>query len=116
MASPAFAGRTQIIVQWTHQIDWFRVQATLDNRAQRLGYDSDGNDIGSGTVNFYLYSPDENVDGVVRDLVAMEKQQQLPPGMQIGVAIYKDTARKDWAYRAAYPTGLKNFDIMYRKN
>ncbi len=116
MALPAWAGRTQIVVQWTHEIDWFGVQTLLDNHAQEMGYDSDGNDIGSGTVNFYLYASDATVDGVVRHLIAMEAQHQLPPEMRIGVAVYKDVARKDWTYRAAYPASLKNFDIMYRKN
>jgi hypothetical protein len=81
-----------------------------------MGYDSDGNDAGSGTENFYLYAGDEVVNGVVRHLIAMEARHLLPPGMRIGVAVYKDAARKDWDYRPVYPAGLAEFDLMHRKN
>lgn len=117
LAAPAWAaGTTQIVVQWTRDIDWFHVQQVLDDRAGQLGCDSDGNDIGSGTTNFYLYAADPAIDGVVRRLIAMEAEHALPPDMRIGVAVYKDAARKDWTYRPAHPAGLKSFDITYRKN
>jgi hypothetical protein len=113
LAAPVQAGTTQIVVQWTKEIDWNHVQTLLDDRAAQGGYESDGNDIGSGTMNFYLYASDAAVNDVVRRLVAMEAGHELPPDMRIGVAIYKDKARKDWTYRAAYPAGLKTFDITY---
>jgi hypothetical protein len=114
----ASAGTTQIVVQWpsdkisfwTFQL--FRLQSVLDDHAAQGGYRSDGNDVGGGVVNFYLYADDARVDAVVRNVVAMRTQNLLPDGMQIGVAVYKDAKRKDWSYRPAYPKTLKKFDIL----
>ncbi|MBV9990287.1 MAG: hypothetical protein JOZ72_03260 [Alphaproteobacteria bacterium] len=116
LAAPAFAETTQIVVQWTTDIDLMSVQSMLDDRAVQMGYESDGNDVGSGLVNFYLYAPDATVDGVVRHLIWMEARHMLPQHMRIGVAVYRDAARQDWTYRAAYPAGLTSFDITPRKN
>ena len=114
--SGAQAGTTQIVVQWvdgTNSLSVFRVQGALDDHAQQSGYDSDGNDVGSGTTNFYLYADDKRVDAVVQELISMQKQKLLPDGMRIGVAEYKDAKRKDWSYRPVYPVTLKHFDITY---
>lgn len=115
----AQAGTTQIVVQWASSsnglstFQLFQVQHILDDRAQQGGYNSDGNDVGSGTTNFYLYADDKRVDAVVRELITMQQQKLLPDGMQVGIAEYKDANRKDWSYRPAYPATLKHFDITY---
>ena len=121
-AAPAsdVSKKTQIVVQWvdgpnalsTWQV--FRLQGVFDDRADQGGYFSDGNDVGSGTQNFYLYADDNRVDSVVQFVIAMERDKQVPDGMRIGVAVYKDAKRKDWAYRAVYPSTLTHFNIMYR--
>ncbi len=92
----------------------FHLQSVLDDEAGRVGYVSDGNDIGSGTTNFYLYAEDAHVDSVVKELIDMQRRKLLPAGMRIGVAIYKDAKRREWDYRPVYPKGLTQFDIMYR--
>jgi hypothetical protein len=74
----------------------------------------DGNDIGSGTYNLYLYTQD--VPETVKRLVKLEEAQRIRPGLRIGVAKYTDSTRKDWTYEAVYPSTLKDFDISYRAN
>ena len=113
MAIPvtAFAGETQVIVQWdgnqaSHLI---RLQNAFDDNAEKLGYKSDGNDVGGGVVNFYLYADDAQVQRLIPKLVDLQEQGTLPADMRIGVAVYKDAARKDWTYRPAYPAQLKSF-------
>ena len=116
---PDVSKRTQIIVQWVDGPNalsrWqvFRLQGVFDDRADQGGYFSDGNDVGGGTQNFYLYADDSRVDSVVHFVIGMQQEKQLPDGMRIGVAAYKDAKRKDWTYRAVYPSTLKHFDIMY---
>jgi hypothetical protein len=111
----AIAGTTQIVVQWLHAVDLMQVQTALDDDAAKAGYDPDGNDAGGGTENFYLYAGDATADGVVRSIIALQARHQLPDGMRIGVAVYKDASRKDWTYRPAYPAALKTFDITYKE-
>jgi hypothetical protein len=111
----ASAGTTQIVVQWVRAVDLMRVQGALDDDAAKAGYDSDGNDVGGGTENFYLYADDAAADGVVHRLIGLQTRKQLPEGMRIGVAVYKDANRKDWTYRPAYPADLKTFDITYKQ-
>ena len=118
LTSAAAAGTTQIVVQWTtgtHGItnaQFFDIQGVFDDHAGQYGYDSDGNDVGGGLTNFFLYAEDARVADVVRDVIAMRNGKLLPDGMRIGVAVYKDVARKDWTFRPAYPAGLKSFDIV----
>lgn len=117
----ALAGSTQIVVQWLDgpnglsAFQFFKLQVVLDDHAREHGYLSDGNDVGGGTTNFFLYADDKRVDEVVQSVVALEHQKQLPDGMQIGVAVYKDAARKDWTFRAVHPAGLQSFDLTYGK-
>ncbi len=89
------------------------LQGVFDDNAGRGGYASDGNDVGGGVENFYLYVDDARVDAAIQAVVDMQKRKLLPGGMRIGVAVYKDAARKDWNYRPAYPAALKKFDITY---
>jgi hypothetical protein len=118
----ARTGRTQIVVQWlsseSHLSPWqiFKIQGVFDDRADKIGYDSDGNDIGSGTENYYLYADDGKIDAVVQGVITMQKEKVLPGGMRIGVAVYKDANRRDWSYRAVYPKSLTEFDITYSRS
>ncbi len=72
-------------------------------------YFEDGNDIGSGTCNVYLYT--DQIDETVARLVSMARSGRLPSDLRIGVAVYKDAARTDWTYRVAYPPTLTRFDL-----
>ena len=72
----------------------------------------DGNDVGGGIFNVYLYTQD--VPSTVRMLVRLEKAGDIPLGLRIGVARYKDKDRRDWTYEGVYPSDLKAFDLIYR--
>jgi hypothetical protein len=111
------AGTTQIVVQWPFggnglsAAQMSELQGILDEREAKSGFDSDGNDVGGGLVNFYLYADDSRVNAVVRDVIALRTQSLVPGGMRIGVASYKNAERTDWDYRPVYPATLKHFDI-----
>jgi len=107
----AIAASTQIVVQWddTQAQHLVHLQTAFDHEAETLGYISDGNDIGGGVINFYLYTDTSHVNDLIPKLVALQNQGTLPAGMRIGVAVYKDSSRKDWTYRPAYPAQLKSF-------
>lgn len=111
------AAQTQIVLQWLtdEQNDisldqvW-AIEDTLEAESDGL-FDVDGHDVGSGTVNVFLYARDpEATVGKVRRLYFAGR---LRPGMRIGVAEYKDAARKDWDYRPVFPRGLHRFDLIY---
>jgi hypothetical protein len=72
-------------------------------------YFEDGNDVGSGTCNVYLYT--DQIDQTVGRLVGLARAGRLPTDLRIGVAVYKDNERKDWTYRVAYPATLAKFDL-----
>lgn len=72
----------------------------------------DGNDIGSGTYNLYLYT--NNVSATVKLLVELENSGRIRHGLRIGAAKYTDKSHRDWTYQAMYPAWLKTFDVMYR--
>jgi hypothetical protein len=78
-------------------------------------YFVDGHDIGSGTVNVFLYAEDSKVDSAIAAVVRFFEQGKLPKGMRIGRAIYEDEKRKNWRFRPAYPPGLAEFHIMYSR-
>lgn len=115
---------TQVVAQWLVNDDadtflavvtrGFRNVSTeqvIDGACNETCFD-DGNDVGSGTFNVYLYTQD--VSATVRLLVSLESAGRIPPGLRIGVAQYKDGQRRDWTYRAAYPAWLTSFDLIYR--
>ncbi|MEI9932858.1 MAG: hypothetical protein WDM89_20555 [Rhizomicrobium sp.] len=72
----------------------------------------DGNDIGSGTYNLYLYT--EDVPATVKLLIELENSGGISHGLRIGVAKYTDTHHNDWTYQAVYPATLKAFDLIYK--
>jgi hypothetical protein len=122
-------GDTQVVAQWiesepTHtkksfalivEQFWFllnqmRTEPRIDSACETVCF-LDGNDIGSGTYNVYLYT--DNTSETVKRIVALEQSCRIPPGLRIGVAKYKDSAHKDWTYEAVYPRGLKHFEVFY---
>lgn len=72
----------------------------------------DGNDMGGGAFNVYLYTRD--VPATVRLLERLEKSGNIPDGLRIGVAHYKDKSRRDWSYVGVFPRGLKVFNLTYK--
>ena len=74
-------------------------------------YSENGNDPAGGLFNVYLES--SRVDQTVTRLVSLERAGRLPPGMRIGVAVYRDKAHADWTYRAVYPRSLTYFSSSY---
>ncbi len=74
-------------------------------------YSETGADSGGGPFNVYLES--SKVDRTVARLVSLERVGRLPPGMRIGVAVYRDKARTDWTYRGIHPPGLAYFSPSY---
>jgi hypothetical protein len=72
-------------------------------------YFEDGNDIGSGNCNIYLYT--DRVDETVRRFISLAKAGNLPKDLRIGVAVYTNVRRTDWTYRVAYPSTLARFDL-----
>ncbi|MDR3525669.1 MAG: hypothetical protein P4L57_00200 [Rhizomicrobium sp.] len=116
-AKARLSHKTQIVVQWLNGgndgpsvAHLFDAENRLENESSGL-YIVDGNDIGGGTFNVFIYADDAQVDVVVHKLIAMH--DQLPNGMRIGVAVYKDAQRKDWTFRPVYPDGLREFYITY---
>jgi hypothetical protein len=119
---------TQIVVQWLDETSIpqdgslsaadlltqlsgnFRLESTLENESQGL-YEVDGNDIGSGTYNIFLYAVDPDL--AVQRVIKIFENGRLRPGIRIGVAQYTNEDRTDWVYRAAYPPELENFEITY---
>lgn len=90
-----------------------RTERVIVNACKDVCFD-DGNDVGSGTLNVYLYTQD--VSATVRLLTGLENAGRIPPGLRIGVAQYTDRQRRDWTYRGVYPAGLKSFDLIYRNS
>ena len=76
-------------------------------------YSVDGHDVGSGTVNVFLYAEDSKVDLAISTIVRFFEQGKLPKGMRIGRAIYEDEKGRNWHFQPVYPPGLAKFDIMY---
>ena len=115
---------TQIVVQWIDDseipqdekdepldllrtlTDNFALELALENQSNNL-YWVDGNDIGSGTYNVFLFS--KQPDAAVRRVIEIFETGQLRPGMRIGVAEYTNAERTDWTYRAVYPPDLEEF-------
>lgn len=73
-------------------------------------YFEDGNDIGGGMCNIYLYT--NRVDETVARLVGLTRAHRLPSDLRVGVAVYKNSERSDWTYRVAYPSTLARFDLL----
>lgn len=116
---------TQVVAQWlmkdprtfmdavTRAFRNMRTEQAIDSACRETCFD-DGNDVGSGTFNVYLYTQD--VPATVRLLTNLESAGSIPGELRIGIARYKDRERRDWSYKPAYPAGLKFFDLTYRNS
>lgn len=112
--APVERKTTQIVAQWSDKAgleSLMTVEDTIADAGDGL-YDVDGNDIGSGTFNVFIYAADADVASAVARIVKLHDGGVLPPGMKIGVAQYKDAERKDWTFKPVFPADLKSFDLM----
>jgi hypothetical protein len=116
----AMAGRTQIVLQWLDTTldsmelgEIYKIEEGLETVSSEK-YFVDGHDVGSGTVNVFLYPEDSEVDSAIAVVVRFFEQGKLPKGMRIGRAIYEDEKRRNWHFQPVYPPGLAEFHIMYR--
>ena len=106
--------RTQIVVQWPDAAGTealLAVEETIAAAESDL-FEVDGNDIGSGTFNVFIYAEDRKLQAVIDKLIALRKAGKVPDGMRIAVAQYTDATRTDWIYKPVYPAGLKSFELM----
>jgi hypothetical protein len=115
----AMAGETQIVLQWIDNkqgsIDLQKIHQMEDDLEKASGgkYFVDGHDIGSGTLNIFLYAEDAMVDSTIVFVVHLFEQGKLPKGMRLGRAIYDDEKRTNWHFQPVYPPNLRAFDIAY---
>jgi hypothetical protein len=107
---------TQIVVQWLDNspVDSStRADPLLDllyMRSQDL-YVVDSFDLGSGTMDIFLYSADP--ESAVRRVIELFDQGLLRPGMRIGLATSQGGDQGSRTYRPVYPPGLKEFRLIY---
>jgi hypothetical protein len=114
-------GDIQLVAQWLEngsESPWGRLTwtfTTQDRVSAACGSICfvDGNDLGSGTRNLYLYTQPKDVRKTINLLIELEGAKRLPGNMRIGIAEYKNEKHSDWTYRPAYPAGLKQFSIVY---
>jgi hypothetical protein len=86
----------------------FQGEGVIEKESSGL-YFEDGNDIGGGTCNVYLYT--DHIDATISRLVTLVHAGRLPRDLRIGVAMYKNSRHTDWTYRVAYPATLIKFDL-----
>jgi hypothetical protein len=118
-ARPVTASDVQVVAQWvlpeggpsrSNLPAYFRAESVIDRASEGL-YVEDGNDVGGGVFNVFLYT--ERVDDTVARLVALERSGKLPSGLRVGVARYKDPEHTDWDFIPRHPFDLKHFDLSY---
>jgi hypothetical protein len=117
----ALAGRTQIVCQWLDTgrgsmdfRDIEKIEEALESVSSGR-FIVDGHDLGSGTMNVFLYAEDSEVDAAIAVVTRLFEQGKLPPEMRIGRAVYEDEKRRNWHFQAVYPPGLAEFQIMYSR-
>ena len=107
---------TQIVVQWfdnsppNSSVNADPLLDLLYMRSNDL-YVVDSFDLGSGTMNVFLYADD--TDKAVRQVIAVFEEGLLPPGMRIGVADTQGTEQSTRTYHPVYPPSLAEFKLMY---
>lgn len=114
-SAPAFAGDTQIVLQWPKAGGpaggaLSNVETALQSGSEDLFF-VDGDDASGGTVNVFVFADDTSVKAAVARIIALHRAGKLPPGLRIGVARYKDPDRAEWDYEAAFPPELKSFAL-----
>ena len=106
----------QIVVQWFDNSP-ASANANADPLLNVLyneshdAYVVDSFDLGSGTMNVFLYADDP--DKAVQRVEEIFDQGLLPPGMRIGVADTEGTEQSTRTYHPAYPPSLAQFKLMY---
>jgi hypothetical protein len=107
---------TQVVIQWLDDSPpevGSKAEPLLDllyERSDNL-YVVDSFDLGSGTMNVFLYS--SNPDAAVRRVIELFQEGVLPEGMRIGVANSQGGDPAQRTYRPVYPDGLQNFQLIY---
>ena len=107
---------TQIVVQWfdnspmNSSVHADPLLDLLYTRSDGL-YVVDSFDLGSGTMNLFLYTDDP--DKAVRHVVELFEEGLLPPGMRIGVANTQGTEQSTRTYHPVYPPNLAQFELLY---
>jgi hypothetical protein len=71
----------------------------------------DSFDLGSGTMNLFLYTDDP--EKAVQHVVELFEEGLLPPGMRIGVADTQGTEQSTRTYHPVYPPSLAQFELIY---
>ncbi|WP_293906625.1 hypothetical protein [Phenylobacterium sp.] len=106
-------GDTQVVAQWVMTSDrtgpYFAAESQIAKASEGL-YFEDGNDVGGGYFNVYLYT--DHVPETVAHLIDMERAGKVPRNLRIGVAVYKGGDRSDWTYRPAHPATLTLFGVF----
>lgn len=110
---------TQIVAQWpltdtATPLDlqrYFAAELLIERECGQV-CSVDGNDVGGGVFNVFLYSND--VDATVAVLRRLRDAGRIPEDMRVGVADYTNADRTDWVYSPVYPDGLASFDPFGR--
>ncbi len=109
---------TQIVAQWTFsgnnilELQRFLAAEMVISEACRDLCFEDGNDVGGGLFNVYVYAAGNDVSQTVELLKALERDARIPAGLRIGVARYTNEARTNWTYEPVHPDDLTSFSIM----
>jgi hypothetical protein len=93
-AKIAMAGRTQVVLQWLDAgrgsmdlRDIKNVEDALESVSSGR-FIVDGHDVGSSTVNVFLYADGSKVDAAILVVTRLFERGKLPREMRIGRAIY----------------------------
>ena len=115
----AMATETQIVLQWLDTAQGsmnLRELSKIEDALEAVSdgkFSVDGHDIGSGTVNVFLYAEDARVNSSIAAVIRLFEQGKLPKGMRIGRAIYENAERRNWRFQPVFPSGLAEFQITY---
>ena len=107
---------TQVVLQWLDDSPpeaGAKAEPLLDLLYMRSDdlYAVDSYDLGSGTMNVFLYASDP--DKAVRRVIELFDEGALPKGMRIGVANSQGGNQILRTYRPVYPEGLRTFQLIY---
>src|SRR5262245_51276681 len=91
----AMSAQTQIVLQSLDTAEGtialeeiYKVEEALETVSGGV-YLVDGHDVGSGTVNVFLYADDAKVDAAIALVVRFFEQGRLPKRMRVGRAVYQ---------------------------
>lgn len=108
----AAAELTQIVLQWDEArfsvAEIHQIEDELERGAASL-FEVDGHDIGSRTVNIFIYS--RTPDKAVERLLSILKRSNRIEGLRAAVAVDYNADRTDWRLKPVYPPDLKKFSL-----